>query len=70
MHTILKYSNLHTIRTLYTFIGEIILSKLKWLKSVQISSELYAYILLTVRNIFIEMGLGSEDIRDVVLSEM
>lgn len=67
---ILKYSNLHTIQTLYAFIGEIILLKLKWLKSVQISSKLYTYILLTARNIFIEMGLGSEDIRDVVLSEM
>ncbi len=38
-----------------------------WLK---IDLELYAYILLTTRNIFNEMGLGSEDMDDVVLSEM
>ena len=38
-----------------------------WLK---IDLELYAYILLTARNIFIEMGLGSEDISNVGLDEM
>ena len=38
-----------------------------WLK---IDLELYAYILLTARNIFIETGLGSEDIGDVVLSNI
>ena len=35
-HTIPKYATLHTIQTLYAFVGKIILSKLKWLKSVQI----------------------------------
>lgn len=38
-----------------------------WLK---INLELYAYILLTARNIFNETGLGSEDMGDVGLDEM
>ena len=36
----------------------------------KIDLELYVYILLIDRNIFIEMEFGSEDISDVVLSEI